>query len=365
MITTHEYFEQHGRERSRVFFIPLRGFSHAVIDSTLRENNIPYHGIDDISSFYQEWMGLYDPATHEKPIDSVIVSFERVTMASSNADHLHQSQIKMALDLGVRLSHTVVAITEYDQLTDLSDLLAGVTYLQPALVANLPSIVRTDISLRISFDFPEPISAACEQYLMFFRHFLSEIGIKATTDITHEAGQALFSVTPIDPTVALVNIREALNVYLKLPEVSLSVDSASVEDRIAAKEIAAQVNHLNGQLELAEAKLEAKQATVTALETTLAAQRLAVQAYLISQGKNVLIDAARDVILLPEPAPIDVAEADEPTEKVHLFGKLITVKPIKIRDTIEINLPELINKMRKKNAENDGRGNSDWPLPMP
>ncbi len=49
--------------------------------------------------------------------------------------------------------------------------------------------------ITVSFDFPKEVKVPCEQYLLYFVQFLHDIGIEATSDLKHEAGQVLFTVT--------------------------------------------------------------------------------------------------------------------------------------------------------------------------
>lgn len=72
-------------------------------------------------------------------------------------------------------------------------------------------------SLVSFFDFPEQVRVPCEQYLVYFVEFLKNIGIDATTEISHQAGKVLFAVTPDSKETALEQIREALDIYLRLP----------------------------------------------------------------------------------------------------------------------------------------------------
>src|SRR5215469_11433116 len=60
------------------------------------------------------------------------------------------------------------------------------------------------------FTFPAPIKSACEQYLLYFGQFLSDLGIQTQTELAENAARVLFSVTPIDATQALSQIRDAL-----------------------------------------------------------------------------------------------------------------------------------------------------------
>jgi hypothetical protein len=78
--------------------------------------------------------------------------------------------------------------------------------------------IATPIISKASDRFPPAIRTACEQYLLYFVQFLEDLGVSATAEIKEDAKRVLFSVTPTDGCAALQQIREALEVYLKLPE---------------------------------------------------------------------------------------------------------------------------------------------------
>lgn len=128
-------------------------------------------------------------------------------------------------------------------------------------------------SLVTWFNFPAPIKASCEQYLIYFLQFLEDLGIKANSEIKEDAGRVLFSVTPVDGPSALGKIKEALEVYLDLPrnqEFNAAVDEFS---NIAVSQLKANVFFLKSQLSLAHAMLEAKNATIDALKLSVFRQQ--------------------------------------------------------------------------------------------
>ena len=104
------------------------------------------------------------------------------------------------------------------------------------------------------FDFPPEASVACEQYLLYFSQFLRDLGVEATADLKHEAGRLLFTVTPANTEEALENIQAALSVYLALPANPISDPSA--EDDVEVQRLSANIDHLKGQLRLAQAESE-------------------------------------------------------------------------------------------------------------
>lgn len=127
-------------------------------------------------------------------------------------------------------------------------------------------------SLVTSFNFPEEVRIPCEQYLLYFIQFLKDLGVAATSKLTHEADQVLFTITPTNKQVALDNIRIALNDYLRLPAHSL-VGFSDAENEIAIQRLVAEIHHFKSQLYLAQAMLQAKEVTIQANELIIGHQQ--------------------------------------------------------------------------------------------
>jgi hypothetical protein len=109
--------------------------------------------------------------------------------------------------------------------------------------------------------------------LIYFVQFLEDLGIKANSEINEDAGRILFSVTPADGPIALGKIKEALQAYLDLPrnpEFNAAADELS---DMAVAQLKANVFFLKSQLAMAQAVLEAKDATIEALKLTTYQQR--------------------------------------------------------------------------------------------
>lgn len=123
-------------------------------------------------------------------------------------------------------------------------------------------------SLITFFSFPPSIKASCEQYLIYFVQFLDDLGIKADAELKNDAHRVLFSVTPLDGRSALIKIREALDVYLRLVEMSDFSELAPVPQNVAVQQLRANVLHLQSQLTLAQAVHAAKDATIEALSAS-------------------------------------------------------------------------------------------------
>lgn len=179
------------------------------------------------------------------------------------------------------------------------------------------------------FSFPQEISTACEQYLMYFVQFLRDLGIKAGANIKHEARQVLFSVTPDEGAEALGRIREALDIYLRLPDSPEFAAQAPVYGDIAVQQLQANIDHLKGQLRLAGAVLQARNAQIEALQlSTFTYQQL-----LATQHQAA-------TLALPPPNAFD-ADAEP------LVAGVIDVTKFKGKG-FTVDLPEILRRLKRR-----------------
>ncbi len=73
-------------------------------------------------------------------------------------------------------------------------------------------------SITTFFQFPESIKTACKQYLIYFTQFVADIGIEIDTELTETTNSTtLFKIIPHNKEEALINIKEALSIYLQAP----------------------------------------------------------------------------------------------------------------------------------------------------
>jgi hypothetical protein len=187
----------------------------------------------------------------------------------------------------------------------------------------VPPWEQTSRAFSISFEaWPSEVATACEQYLIVFRDFLSEIGIKATTSIAHEAGQVLFSVVPDDPDEVLEAIREALTIYLQLPAITAGTVVAASDD-INVMKLQAQVEHFMSQLTFAKATIQQQQITIDLLQR-------------VGPTKESLLPASTSDMI-----PTGNREA------TILWG-LLRIGDVEIRKGLTCPLGEIINKGRSR-----------------
>jgi len=175
-------------------------------------------------------------------------------------------------------------------------------------------------SLEVAFDFPEEVRVPCEQYLLYFGQFLADVGVKATTNIRHEAGQVLFAVTPDDKDTALDNIHTALGEYLNLARAP--INEASLVS-IADQRLAANVDHLKGQLRLKNAELQLAQATI--------------------QTQQVAIDVLKGDALLEFVKDVTPKQSDD---KETFLGGTVALKAFNYKG-VEVNYPEIFRKLKQ------------------
>lgn len=184
--------------------------------------------------------------------------------------------------------------------------------------AFLTSTVNKE-SLAVFFDFPESISVACEQYLLYFGQFLHDLGVRAETALTHEAGQVLFTVTPTEQREALDKIKDALNLYLELPS---SPISDHPNESIAVQRLESTVLRLRSDLKLAAAELQAKDATIKAQNLTIG----------ILNG-DVLVNSMKEMTPKPE-------------DKEQVIPGIVALSTYKEKG-VEINLGEMFRRLKK------------------
>jgi hypothetical protein len=116
------------------------------------------------------------------------------------------------------------------------------------------------------FRFAPEVKTVCEQYLLYFVQFLEDLGIQAAAGLQEQARGVLFTVIPESGPEVLERIREALDLYLRIPGSPEFDAEVTRHTDIAVQQYAANVLHLRSQLTLAHAILENKNATIEALQ---------------------------------------------------------------------------------------------------
>lgn len=203
-----------------------------------------------------------------------------------------------------------------------------VTSLVSQLERDLTARARPD-SLVALFDFPLEVRTPCEQYLLYFIEFLRDVGVEAQADLSHDAGRVLFSVTPTHGQEALGQIREALTAYLELPAAA-ELDITSIEADPRVQQLVANIQHLKGQLYIASAALQLKDATIA---------QLSIQR---TSRSDLLLTGA----VIPESLrAIDTSRPEEDCEEVIPGIVKLTEYSAK---GVSINLAELYRRLRRR-----------------
>jgi hypothetical protein len=164
-------------------------------------------------------------------------------------------------------------------LNEINDRIPIVQDLHERAIISIISALEED-SFVSSFNFPDSVRIPCEQYLLYFIQFLRDIGIEATANITHEAGNVLFSVTPTSNSDALKMIRQALYIYLQLPTNPAFSNYLTIPTEPQVQQLIANIQHLKGQLMLANAVIEAKNATIQLQQQSIQQQSFVTTAIL-------------------------------------------------------------------------------------
>jgi len=180
-------------------------------------------------------------------------------------------------------------------------------------------------SLVAYFRFLPEVQVACGQYLLYFTQFLRELGVESNATLTNEADQVLFKVTPTNKREALDKIRMALHVFLQLP--SIPIDDVASEG-IAVQKLEANILRLRGDLKLAAAEMEAKNATIQTQKLMIDIQKGLLSGEIISQSM-------RDVT----PKPKD-------KDKEELLGGTVALIPVEGKG-VRINLPEIFRRLKQ------------------
>ena len=188
------------------------------------------------------------------------------------------------------------------------------------------------------FNFPDEVRIPCEQYLLYFTEFLRDLGISTTADITHEAGEILFSVTPTNPDLALDKIRVALEVFLDLPKSEIII-VPDEEFEIPMLKAKANIDHLNSQLSLAKAEIRVKQREIQAFEATLEAKDISIEFLRekLNQQKRLLNGEIAEGIIDIEPNPKE--------DKEEFFDGVFALTQYEEKG-VRVNLAQLYRKLK-------------------
>jgi hypothetical protein len=241
--------------------LPYRVEWNAYFDSVhvdfrvFRDKTFPSIDIE-LQPNWEEWARPYSIAEYADVLERVIKSRNESVGEFFQSDEL----ISSGFGLRQRISSSEAMVRD-----EIRRCVSGLHDVCEEAETILISSSRNN-AVTTFFTFPTEIRTACEQYLLYFIQFLDDLGIKAAAEIKEDAQRVLFSVTPADGATALRQVREALDVYLRLPTMKDLATMQSSSSDVAVQQLQANVLHLRSQLALAEATLTAKNATIEALQ---------------------------------------------------------------------------------------------------
>jgi hypothetical protein len=197
--------------------------------------------------------------------------------------------------------------------------------------AMLAAAVRRD-SLVAFFEFPPAFKTACQQYLVYFIQFLSDMGIEADAELKEESHRVLFAVTPRTGQEGLERIRDALDAYLRLPDAPDMAGLVARYPDTAVAQLYANVLHLQSQVVLAKSALQMKDATIESLQ--------------LSNFQY------RQLLLIQDKATGEYPSIKESsTDQESVLGGFIKVKPYESKGIV-LDLPRILRSLKRRISRN-------------
>ena len=204
--------------------------------------------------------------------------------------------------------------------------------------AMLAAAVRRD-SLVSFFEFPPAFKTACQQYLVYFIQFLSDMGIEADAELKEESHRVLFAVTPRTGQEGLERIRDALDAYLRFPGAPDMAGLVARYPDTAVAQLYANVLHLQSQVVLAKSALQMKDATVQMKDAAIESLQLSIFQY-----RQLLL--TRDKATGEHPS-IKESSADQES----VLGGFISVKRYEGKGFV-LDLPRLLRSLKRRFSRN-------------
>ena len=109
-----------------------------------------------------------------------------------------------------------------------------------ALLNETTSRLQSQVPERVTLSlsrFPERLSFAIQQYMLYSFQFLCDLGIEANLSVKHAESEVLFSYTPTGKGDSLARMIEALQLYLRFPAESEFPPAGSDTSDIALQEL--------------------------------------------------------------------------------------------------------------------------------
>lgn len=245
-----------------------------------------------------------------------------------------------------------------DPETDFSNsILNGINELSNIIWRSCEKIKEKEFINKFEFLFPEHLKFACEQYLVYFGQFLSDIGQQVDINITHSGANTLFEVIPEDKNTSLEKIREALNIYLGM---STSNPTTSSTLSLAESRYQAVIVGFQAQVMSLQAQENARQLELQAARLTMAQQQNVIDqqgAFILQQSQTITAQANA---LAQSNSSINIfaqALKDKEDEQEEALGEVIKVKPFEWGPLV-LDVPSALRKVKdifaKKENSEDG-----------
>ncbi len=321
-MVSESWIEKAGRKPGSVFTEPLICANKDLFDWGFGYLEVDFLGKDEHESAEVAFRLEYDLEFWSKPYslsDLATAIEETLTSEHSSFTYWQKDENTTIHGFGVSITmpRSCTVREALDHETRLKELVALIR-------GRLDD--RSGAAVTLAFDFPPAVKSACEQYLMYFVQFLSDLGIEADAEIKENASRVLFSVAPIDEKEALEKIREALQIYLGLP-VSTDLPAAAAQFHdVAVAQLQANVLHLQSQITLAKAAMQMKNATIGAQRTHIG-----------------LLQDTIDIRAFQPQTPAEKTESD----KEELVKGLVSVKKWDYK-FVEVDVPELLRRLKRR-----------------
>jgi hypothetical protein len=175
------------------------------------------------------------------------------------------------------------------------------------------------------FIFPEEFKISCKQYLIYFSQFLLDLGISVNTEIKDTAAGTFFSVIPKDKNEAIENIKALLSEYMDAPSI-IEEDNlilTNIPDNFALSQFQANLFHLRSQLAFANTQIELKQAIIEAKDATINSLKLTTYQF------------------------SEIIESQKPKDEESIIKGVVSVTKFE-KAGFKINFAEIVRKLKRK-----------------
>ncbi|MEZ8628543.1 hypothetical protein [Vibrio splendidus] len=282
----------------------LSGHRSIDLEIKIDKNNGLIDAIYEINLDFEEWNEHFSILALSSELSSISESTLNYSLEYYRSDEDFVSN-----GFGFKVKNVNPSSSISDFIEETSQVVTSLILKAKKNLKNKGDKVLIELSLE------SEIRTPCEQYLMYFTQFLQDLGVQATSEITHNEGVTLFSVTPENKEHALSVIANCLAAYLSLPSEFEKHRGSIVQQDVALMQLEANIMHLKSQLMLANSIIEAK-------DTSIQNLKLSHEQYLIG------------------------APSDSDSKKENLIGEVVKVKEYEGK-LISIDTPRLLRNLKR------------------